>query len=142
MSARIEGRPLRGLRLLLVEDEALIAMELEELTSRLGAEVTGPFWQVRDALRALRQEDVSGAILDIQLDGETSLAIADILLERGAPLLFVSGGALASIPQKYAKLPLLAKPFEENEFMRMAISTFGGNGPLRTPAKLAVDRRT
>jgi DNA-binding response OmpR family regulator len=132
MSARIEGetddpsRPLTGLRLLLVEDEALIAMQLEELIGGLGAEVIGPFGRVRDALDALRREAVSGAILDIELDGETSLAIADVLLERGAPVLFVSGGALGAVPAKYGQLPRVAKPFDEAEFLSRAISIFGG----------------
>jgi two-component SAPR family response regulator len=60
-----EGRLLSGVKLLVVEDDALIAMEVEEMIAALGAEVVGSFSRVTDALEALERETVAGAILDI-----------------------------------------------------------------------------
>jgi DNA-binding NarL/FixJ family response regulator len=60
--------PLIGVKLLLVEDDLLVAMELEEIISRLGAQVIGPFSRVTDAMDALQRELVTGAVLDIQLE--------------------------------------------------------------------------
>lgn len=119
------NRPLTGQRLLLVEDEAIVAMELEELISNLGGETVGPFGRVGDALEALRCERVNGAVLDVRLDGDTTFPIADILLQASSPILFVTG-AISSIPERYRQVPRLHKPFDYAEFERLAKSIFGG----------------
>lgn len=119
------GQSLAGGKLLLVEDEVLVAIELEEMIGRLGAEVIGPFSRVTDALDALRREAVTGAVLDIQLDGDTTLRLVDVLLERGDPILFVTGAAPGSIPERYWQLPRLTKPFDQAEFASLAKSIFG-----------------
>ena len=119
------NQPLAGLRLLLVEDEALIAMELEELISSLGGEAVGPFGRVADALEVLRREHVNGAVLDVRLDGDTTFQIADILLQAANPILFVTG-AVSLIPERYRQVPRLHKPFDYAEFARLANSVFGG----------------
>jgi DNA-binding response OmpR family regulator len=117
--------PLTGLRLLLLEDEAMIALELEEMLRAQGADVVGPFSRVAEALEALRRESITGAVLDIQLNGEISFPVVDVLLERAKPILFVTGGALESIPEKYRQLPRVKKPFEYEEFAYLAESIFG-----------------
>jgi two-component SAPR family response regulator len=122
-----ESQFLSGTKLLVVEDEVLIAMEVEEMSAALGAEVVGSFSRVTDALRALERETVTGAILDIHLDGEMTLDLVDVLLERGCPILFVTGSAPESIPQAYRQLPRLRKPFNQEDFERSAKSTFGRN---------------
>jgi CheY-like chemotaxis protein len=116
--------PLNGLRLLLVEDEPLVAIELEELIRELGGEVVGPFSRVDPALDALRREPISGAVLDVQLENETTFRLVDVLLDRGNPLLFVTGGAPGSIPEKYRQLPRLPKPFDYFQFAQVAKSIF------------------
>jgi CheY-like chemotaxis protein len=118
-------RPLTGVRLLLVEDEALVALELEEMIIELGAEVAGPFSRVADALDAL-QHELGGGVLDVHLDGDTTFQVVDALLECGKPILFVTGSALELIPEKYRHLPRLHKPFEDVDFLRLAKSVFSG----------------
>ena len=120
-----EDRLLAGLKILVVEDEALIAMEVEEMVAAMGAEVVGAFSRVPDALAALERETVAGAILDIQLDGDTTLSLVDVLLERQCPILFVTGGAPESIPENYRQLPRVSKPFNHVDFERSAKSVFG-----------------
>jgi DNA-binding LytR/AlgR family response regulator len=119
-------RPLNGLKLLLVEDEALVAMELEDLIIRLGGEVVGPFGRVDDALDALQLGRVDGAVLDVRLDGDTTFKIADVLLQAANPFLFVTG-AVYSIPEKYRHSPRLQKPFDYEQFEGAAKSIFRGN---------------
>jgi CheY-like chemotaxis protein len=118
------SRPLAGLRLLLVEDEALIAIEMEELIGALGAEVFGPFSRVQDALDALGHGPIHGAVLDIHLDGETSFPLADALLNRAKPVMLVTGEAEGALPEKYRRLPRLHKPLDYAEFARLAASVF------------------
>jgi CheY-like chemotaxis protein len=128
MTDQIAGepnRPLLGMRLLLVEDEALVAMELEDMISGLGGETVGPFGRVADALEALGREQVDGAVLDVRLDGDTTFPIVDVLLQAANPILFVTGAA-SSIPEKYRRVPRLHKPFDETEFARLAKSIFAG----------------
>jgi DNA-binding response OmpR family regulator len=118
------NRPLNGQTLLLVEDNGLVAMELDELIQDLGGEVVGPFGRLNLALDAIRQKSVTGAVLDIRLDGETTFPIIDLLLERACPILLVTGGAAESFPEKYRHLPRLHKPFDELEFQQRAIGIF------------------
>jgi CheY-like chemotaxis protein len=119
------NQPLAGMRLLLVEDEALVAMELEDLISSLGGEAVGPFGRVPEALEALKRERVDGAVLDVRLDGDTTFQIADVLLQAANPILFVTG-AVSSIPERYRQVPRLHKPFDDTEFACLAKSIFAG----------------
>ncbi|MBV8833563.1 MAG: response regulator [Hyphomicrobiales bacterium] len=119
------NQPLAGVRLLLVEDEALIAMELEDLISSLGGEAVGPFGRVAHAIEALRHERIDGAVLDVRLDGETTFQIADVLLQAAHPILFVTG-VVSAIPERYQQVPRLRKPFGVTEFAGLAKSIFGG----------------
>ena len=85
-------RPLNGLRLLLVEDDPVIAMELDELIQSLGAEVVGPFNRLAPAPAAVSREVIAGAVLDFRLDGEPTIPIIDVLLDCSKPILLVTGG--------------------------------------------------
>jgi DNA-binding NarL/FixJ family response regulator len=119
-----QAKPLGGLRLLVVEDQFFIAMEVNDLISSLGAEVVGPFARLSEALDAVQRHEVDGAVLDVKLDSERSYPVVDILLERGRPVLLVTGGDTAGIPDKYRVLPCLLKPFEPVRFQEMAETVF------------------
>jgi DNA-binding NarL/FixJ family response regulator len=119
-----DERPLSGWRLLLVEDDPLVAIELDELIRALGADVVGPFSRVAPALAAIEREPVFGAVLDIRLDGETTFPIIDAFLERADPILLVSGGVAFDLPDQYREVPRLQKPFEFVEFEHAARSVF------------------
>jgi DNA-binding response OmpR family regulator len=118
------SRPLRGRKLLLVEDDPWIAMELDDLIRTLGGKVLGPFSQVTQALGWITRETVDGAVLDVRLNGEVTFTITDILMERGRPVLLVTGVAPESVPAKYRTLPTVRKPFEPDEFQRVAVMVF------------------
>ena len=122
MASAIEN-PLSGWRLLLVEDDPLVAMELDEFIRALGAEVVGPFSRVAPALAAIAKQAVSGAVLDVRLDGETTFPIIDILIDRADPILLVTGAA-STLPDRYRHVPRLEKPFERYDFAHAATAVF------------------
>ena len=114
MSVRLEGR-----RILVVEDEFLIAMEVEELLRALGAQVVGPFGRLEPALKAVREEELHGAVLDVRLDGETSEPVAAVLVSRGVPVLLTTGFERDQLPPGLRHLPRLRKPFGEKDLREM-----------------------
>ena len=116
-------RPLQGRRVLLVEDEYLVAMEIEDILVELGAEVVGPFARVEPALSAARREALDGAVLDVRLDGETIDVVAAVLVARGVPVLLTTGYEGEQLPPDLRPLPRLRKPFDERELQRMIEQT-------------------
>ena len=120
-AARGEGRRavtgmetgLAGLRVLVVEDEALVSMLLEDMLEELGCAVLGPAARPAEALALVgRSAAVDAALLDLNLGGERSHAVADALAARGVPFAFVGGhGPGAAQGSRLAGAPVLGKPF-------------------------------
>ncbi len=116
-----DGRDRR--RVLIVEDEALIAMQLEAIIRDLGHEVFAVCSSVADGLAALERGQPDLAILDANLRGESSLPIAERLHDRGVPVIFATGYAsMASLPEPLASAPTLTKPVSE-QVLADAIAT-------------------
>jgi CheY-like chemotaxis protein len=90
-----------GKHVLIVEDEFIIALEAEMTLFSLGATVVGPVTAVRDALALIEAADIDAALLDVNLNGETSLPIADVLQAKHIPFVFVSAVLPADLPQEY-----------------------------------------
>ncbi len=100
----------RDRRILVVEDEPLIAMDIEaELTSR-GWEAVICVGTASAALKLLDTEEITAAVLDINLRGSKSFQIADVLERRNIPFLFLSGDSGESRPDDLKGRPLLSKP--------------------------------
>ncbi|PDT86169.1 response regulator [Sinorhizobium sp. BJ1] len=89
-----ENQPLCGARVLVAEDEVLIALDMESAFLDAGAEVVGPCATLLAALEAARNEKLSLAILDVRLGRETTEEVSDLLAERGIPFLFYGGQTL------------------------------------------------
>ena len=111
MGERIAATNTPGLRILIVEDEGMVAMLLEEIVDELGYTVVGPVAHVAPALELLEAEEIDGALLDVNLVGERSYPIADALDERGRPYVFITGYGLAGLDEAYRDRPVLQKPF-------------------------------
>lgn len=103
---------MEGAKIFVVEDEALISMMIEDTLERIGFEVAGVAAKLADALSKARTMDFDAAILDVNLDGEKSFPVADVLAERGTPFVFASGYGRDILPSRYAGVPVLVKPFE------------------------------
>lgn len=121
------SRPsLRGLRLLVVEDEALVAMLVEDMLTDLGCVVVGVAGSVAKGLAVVGSEEVSfdGAVLDVNLGGEKVFPVADALAARGVPFVFATGYGAAGVAGRYAKAPVIAKPFGLPDLEAALAATF------------------
>src|SRR5262245_29255534 len=101
-----------GGHILLVEDEAFVAMMMRDLIADFGFRVVGPFGTVTDALEALDRHELVGAVLDVNLAGEKIYPVAEQLSGRGVPFVFVTGYASDAIEEKFAGVPVLQKPVD------------------------------
>ena len=111
-----------GKRLLLVEDSMMIALDAQGMLNEAGLEVEIA-GNVADARRALRVGAFDAAILDVNLSGETSFAVADALTATRVPFVFATGyGESSIIPERFGRTPVVAKPYDERS-LRRALST-------------------
>ena len=112
------ARPLDGRRILIVEDEYIIAMEVKRWLVAAGAEVVGPVPSVNRALDLIEDASLDAAVLDVNLEGTASYAIADRLAADGVPYMFVTGYDDWSMPEAYRAAPRVAKPFTAQAFIK------------------------
>ena len=108
----VASHVLSGNRVLLVEDEALVAMVMRDMLTEFGFVVVGPFGRPDEATAAARSESFDAAFLDVNLGGEMVYAIADLLTARKIPFAFVTGYGAESIDGRFAEVPVLQKPVE------------------------------
>jgi DNA-binding response OmpR family regulator len=87
-----------GKRVLIVEDEMLVALLIEDFLTDIGCHVVGPCGSVQAALDAVRNRAIDLAILDVNLDGEMVYPVAELLAEQQIPFLFLSGYGIEAIP--------------------------------------------
>ncbi len=110
---------LAGKRVLIVEDELLVALMLEDFLGDFGCDVVGPCGTVENALEAVRTEALDLAVLDVNLGGERVYPVAEALAERHIPFLFLSGYGEDAIPPGHADWKVCAKPFRGPELAGM-----------------------
>jgi CheY-like chemotaxis protein len=107
------GGSVEGLRLFVVEDEALVAMMLEDMLLDMGCQVVDIAGSVREALSrvTIAFAKADGAVLDVNIGGEMVFPVADALAELGLPFVFVTGYGRNGIGDRYPGAPVLAKPY-------------------------------
>ncbi|WP_315744875.1 MULTISPECIES: hypothetical protein [unclassified Bradyrhizobium] len=116
---------LAGLRILVAEDEGLIALELETILQSFGCEVVGPVSRVSEVLGEAERGGLDGALLDVNLRGEQIFAVLPRLIEQRLKLVITSGYDDATLyPPAFRSLPRLAKPFGEKALRRICEETF------------------
>jgi CheY-like chemotaxis protein len=108
---------LKGVRVLVVEDEYFVAILIEEILESAGCIVMGPIPRLPEALDAIEHEDYDVAVLDVNLAGERINPVADALSERNIPFLFVTGYGANALPGEYAQRPHICKPFRMAELL-------------------------
>jgi CheY-like chemotaxis protein len=110
---------LAGRRVLLVEDEAMIAMLLEDILGELGCEVVGPAYALARALELAGGEaPIDVAILDVNLAGRPVYEVADVLRARQVPMVFSTGYGEAGLREVDRNVPVLGKPFRAIEMVQ------------------------
>ena len=101
----------RRLRILIVEDEMLVAMNIEDMLLDLGHEVAGLASRLEPALALAAEGEFDIAMLDVNLAGQQSFPVAAILASRGIPFLFATGYGAKGVAEEYRDYPVLQKPF-------------------------------
>jgi CheY-like chemotaxis protein len=107
-----ESAELQGLRVLVVEDEFLVAMDIEAMLRELGCEVVGPTGDLENALRIARNGTLDLALLDVNLGGEPVTAVAEALVARAVPIVFCTGYQVENLCSRQPPAPTLMKPFQ------------------------------
>jgi CheY-like chemotaxis protein len=119
-------------RVLVVEDEFLIRMLLEDMLSDLGHAVAAAAGSVGEATELAKTSDFDLAILDVNLDGRDVYPVADILVSRGVPFIFVTGYGGRGLPEAYRERPTLQKPFQLEDLRKTLARVIATNENSRT----------
>ena len=142
-----------GRRVLVAEDEFVIALEIGDVLRRAGYEVVGPAATAGEAARLAAAEPLDAAVLDLELRDGTAVAAADALAGRGIPFVFLSGYAVEVLPGHLRGRAVLDKPFaverlpaaveaaaREQRGARAGARDLGAGGPASGPGSPALGR--
>lgn len=124
-------------RVLLVEDEALVAMMIQETMTEFGFQVIGPVSTASEALAAARNSQFEAAVLDINLGDGMVYTVAEILSKRGVPFVFVTGYDAESVDSRFAGVPVLQKPIERNMLQKVFLLGAGDTAAADEPRSAA-----
>jgi len=114
-----------GRKVLVVEDESLIAMDIEDTLLALGCEIVGPTGKLETALRLAREERLDAAVLDVTVTGGKTYAVAEQLLARGIPFVLASGYGAWALPDDLRDRPRLTKPFTPAQLKEAVLRLLG-----------------
>jgi CheY-like chemotaxis protein len=121
-----EASALVGRRVLVVEDEMMIAMLVEDMLAELGCSVVGPAHALDAALDLARTElGLDAALLDVNLGGQSVFAVADTLRAKGVPAIFSTGYGDAGLRDVDRGSPVLQKPFRAGDLARALHAALG-----------------
>lgn len=113
---------MKSLRVLVVEDEALVAMLVEDMLIDMGHQVVAVAHRLEAGMSAVERDGFDVAVLDVNLNDVKSFPIADALASRGVPFVFATGYGLAGIDARFVGTPTISKPFDERR-LAAAIAT-------------------
>jgi CheY-like chemotaxis protein len=106
---------LAGRRVFIVEDESMVMMLLQDALDDIGCQVVGVASRFKDALEKAKSLSFDVAILDVNLNGQHTFPIADVVIERGLAVVFSTGYGVANLPTSRPSAPLLQKPFQQRD---------------------------
>ncbi len=113
---------LAGVRVLVVEDEAMLLLALQDILDELGCELAACAARLTEAMDVAKDIQCDAAILDINLGGERIDAVADILAARGIPFVFATGYGEDGLMARHHLARLMEKPYD-SEDLRKALSS-------------------
>ena len=118
-------QPLRGMRILVADDEYLIAVTIEETLCDAGAEIVSAS-TLAAALKSASDDLLTAAVLDVRLGRQTTETVADVLAARAVPFVFYSGQALPdSMRDKHPDAKVLIKPTKQSAFVEVMVKVTG-----------------
>jgi CheY-like chemotaxis protein len=112
-------------RVLVVEDDSLVAMLIEDIVTDLGHEVAGSATRLDQALDLARTASFDAAILDVNLGGQRSFPVADVLKARGIPFIFATGYDGDGLCEGYRDAVMLTKPFQADDVAKAFAKLMG-----------------
>jgi DNA-binding NtrC family response regulator len=116
-------------RILIAEDEFLVSLLLEQDVTSAGYCVAGPFNNFTEALDAVRRGGFDLALLDINMHGHMAYPLADELLARGVPFIFMSGYGAHDLPERFRTCPRISKPYEAKSLLNEVERLIGPSAP-------------
>ena len=120
-------RELSNRKVLVVEDEMMIAMLIEDMLDEFGCKLVGPATNVPRALELIGKEKVDVAVLDLNLDGKDTYAIADALRQKNVPFIFATGYGSTGMRPEYGDRPVLQKPFQAKDLETALAEALAGS---------------
>lgn len=110
------GNPLAGRQILVVEDEAMVVMLIEDMLEEAGCTIT-PVGSIPKALAIIEDKEFDAALLDLNINGETSYAVADALTARGIPFAFSTGYGESGVRPDYQHIGMVEKPYRSQRLV-------------------------
>ncbi len=123
----LDGR-LVGRRVLLVEDQTFIAMDIERALLKEGCEVIGPAVRLKPALELASHEAIDFCLLDVNLFGEITFAVAEMLSSRGIPFVLTTGYGTAALPAERMYWEVVSKPYDCNRVVDLVVARLAKRG--------------
>ena len=117
-------------RVLVLEDEPIIAMMLRDWLTELGCEPVGPARSVADAIALIDGAHLDGAILDVSLGNQDCSPVAEMLRKEGVPFVLASGHAMNGLPPSLGAVLTLAKPYDFASMRSVVTKMLNGRAPL------------
>lgn len=116
VGTRLSPPPLSALELprgkvLVVVDDAIVALDLQRLLHDAGWRVVGPATTVAEVQRLIQRGDIACAVLDLDIDRRAPLPIADLLAFADIPFVYLTTGVLGPVPSRHRRRPVVEKPF-------------------------------
>jgi len=118
-----DSLPLAGRCILLVEDEAIVAIDAKSSLELAGAKVVGPADSLGRGFHYLQSHQFDCALLDVNLNSLVVFVLADALIERGIPVVFMSGSSIDEFPPQYRTLRLVSKPYTADNLVAAVRNT-------------------
>lgn len=124
---------LAGLDVLIIEDEALVALNLETMLEELGCRVAATMMRFEQAERMLSSDIAAdAAVLDVNIGGSPVFPLAEKLKARGVPIVFATGYGKSGIPENWRDRPILQKPYGINDLAQSLVAARESAGQSRT----------
>lgn len=120
--------PLKGCKILVLEDEYLIASLCSDELKARGAEIVGPVDDVSEGLSLARREPLDAAILEVLVRGGPAYPLAELLLKREVPIVFTTGLTAELLPPHWRGTKTFEKPFEIDDLVNHMVSLYQGAG--------------
>lgn len=125
---------LTGRRVLVVEDDMMIALLIEEVLQSLGCTVIGPVGKLHAALRLATEEAIDAAVLDVTIRGGEVFPVAERLMARGIPFALASGYGDWALPEMFRNKPRLTKPFSVQQLTARVQALCSDHGAIACAA--------